>query len=502
MPNQPTTMVRTTTLVEVTPVRTVAVAAVGFLAILLIAALYGAFGTSSYLQDTYYAYDCKHENHTWDPHNCKGVQLSQNGTVWSVSLPKVNALNGYLELVVYPYNVNFTTSSSNSELEVDTKIKFSVSLYGSSSRHGSQHSIVHDDEHEEALLCDVGEEYTYDGECYPFVLVNEGELLYSYYSVRLALLDSPGRPFVGDVKMIFSRLHDNFSILQITVRAVYFVISLMLGIAWVAYTVKSLGGLRSWSFEQRFVLLLLISLLLFNNPAFYLVFTQLAWMFDFLDALFFIIFQSVILLFCFFIFEHFKDDGIVANSSNLLKLILILIYAILCAILLNYLSIKYVSDPVYSSSVNLSWPDIVYYLISLVYAISLVWIMVAMLSAVFQHKRVEEDGQHIKVLFVAGAITLLLSSAVMGFFWGSYGPFQISNNTLSFLYFFTLNNLFVWWLMLGFMPRPIRRFSRSNPSEASPLFDAKFALSENDTDIPLMDRDFSEANTSLSEHAA
>lgn len=80
-------------------------------------------GPPVYDSTQYFAYDCPHNSHEWDPFSCNGVQLSdvraahpypvlilhQNTTFWETQAPVVNTLNRFWSLHFTPYTLQDTS---------------------------------------------------------------------------------------------------------------------------------------------------------------------------------------------------------------------------------------------------------------------------------------------------------------------------------------------------------------------------------------------------------
>ena len=100
----------------------------------------------------------------------------------------------------------------------------------------------------------------------------------------------------------------------------------------------------------------------------------------------------------------------------------------------------------------------------------MVWIVFLMALCV----PVVRQEQHLTARFmmagVPGAVVII--SLICGFFFGVFGPVQ--RTAPSFVYFFTLYNLYVLILLIGYWPANSTFGMLGNPQESTPIFNSTF----------------------------
>jgi len=162
--------------------------------------------------------------------------------------------------------------------------------------------------------------------------------------------------------------------------------------------------------------------------------------------------------------DKLRKDELRVDFSwhHLPKLVIVCIFGILSLILFAWISIRDESDPVYST--NITGVQVLFYMVAVVWTAIMVWVVVLVAMTIPTVTR--KTYLMTRFLFFAIPTGLCVISIMAGVFAGSFGPLR--RNTLSFMYFLTLFNVYVFFLTWGYWPVQ-EGFKDTNPTEASRL---------------------------------
>jgi len=412
---------------------------------LIVAIIVGAAGPQVYESQTWSAYDCPNGEHIWNPNTCNGVDLRDSTQKWEMILPSMHIYNKVWILDCKPWKWQNTTG------EVTTTIKVSVTLYGSDDYNtgpakvpvGTWHEIRLDDIHTEDLTCEDD-----DLDCETFLLIDEQYMNYEFYYVEISLPRSEGNSYVGDVEFKLSRYTKEFGDMELSYRTIFLALTIIALILYIARLRKT--RFFDWSFEQKSVLFLLIALIFYNDPLYGFTFLAKGWFFEFLNSIYETLFISLLLLFWLVVIDKIRMDQLRLEPSilHIVQLIVIGIYAILTLSLFAWARIRASEDPVYSERGGITGLLVLFWLISAIYGGIIIWliVLVVMTIPVVNSKKYLMN----RFVFIGVPTVICIASVIVGIFTGTLGPFN--RNSLGFVYFLTLYNVYVFLLVAGTWP--------------------------------------------------
>jgi len=413
---------------------------------LIVAIIVGAAGPQVYEKQTYSAYNCNGGSHIWNPTECKGVLLRDPNQKWMMALPEMHLFNKLWMIEMTPYKwQNLTT-----DVGVDVAIRPVVTIYGSNSEPGAsdkQNKVRENDVHTETLSCSSG----HASSCDTFVLVDEQFLTYKYYEIEVSIQSDSnnGNLAVGDVVFTLSRYTKSFGDMELSYRTIYLFINIVVLIAFL-WRMRRISFLNGWAFEQKAILVLLATLILYNDPFYGLTFIAKGWFFEFLNSVFETLFVSLILLFWLIIIDKIRLDQLRLEPSvtHIVQLLVVGVYSILTLILFAWARIRASQDPVYSDRDGITGMLILFWFISIMYGAIIIWLIVLIVMTV----PVVNQKKYLlnRFVFIGIPTILCIFSVIIGIFTGTLGPFN--RDSLGLVYFLTLYNVYTFLLVAGCWP--------------------------------------------------
>lgn len=441
--------------VDVAPRKHLIVLGVISALILIVAIIVGATAPDEFSSVTYYAYGCPGNSHDWNNNNCTGVQLSNNQSSWSAYVPAVTALNRFWSLEFMAY----TLQSG----QVNRDLQMQIEIFGKDDpSEGVVPSLLYFRNATETADCN-------DGECEALILISEQNLQYTYYFVKLRVLNGgqlsgDTAPFLGDVKLTLWQGSAGYSSLELALRIIYLfgASTILIAFLWTLRRVP----MDEWAWEQRALVILLLSLLALNNPFFGLQYVARGWFFHFLDAFLAILYLSTFLLFGLLIVDKIRLEEVrmELGKQHIPKFIAVGIFAVLGIIMFSWVDIRDDSDPILAHRNILSSIEVLFYIDATIFAGVLCWLAILVIMTI--PVATAKPYLMTRFLFASIPTSFCVISILIGIFNGTFGP--LNDSTLSMVFFLTLYNEYIWILTYGFWPVH-ERFGARNPSEADSI---------------------------------
>ena len=136
-------------------------------------------------------------------------------------------------------------------------------------------------------------------------------------------------------------------------------------------------------------------------------------------------------------------------------------------------------DPVFGDTQSIWGLVILFFLDAAMYGAIVVWVMFLMVLSI----SVVRHEQHLLSRFLMAAVPglLVISSLIIALFFGVFGP--VARTAPSFVYFYTLYNLYVVVLLIGYWPvESSFRAAGSFSSENTPFAGATFSSFQKEPD--------------------
>ena len=150
-------------------------------------------------------------------------------------------------------------------------------------------------------------------------------------------------------------------------------------------------------------------------------------------------------------------------------------------IITNKNRIADLTDPVLGENeTSLTYFLLLFILTAILFAGVLVWVVILLSLAVA--KVVKEKGVFVNRLIMLGtASSFVIVSMSVSLLFGNFGP--INQSAFSFVYFYSLNNLYIWVLTLSYLPYEVLFESQKMANKKTTSDDNAFLDSSEDTPI-------------------
>lgn len=342
---------------------------------------------------------------------------------------------------------------------------------------------IHLSEHTDNRINKIGEYFNHtrnlhckDEECNLFSILHLDYLHVKQYSVELKIygLNDIAGLQIKDYSFTFNSYNPSFTKLELCVRFGFlfttFVVIIM-------YT-KSLKkfSVRDWSIEQKWMFILLRSLLFFNNPLFPLCVLVDSWLPHVWDALFQSTFFALVLVFWLSVYH-----GVRQNDRNFLtfyipKFFIVFLMWLLSLILLLWQQWTSLDDPTYNLTIDASSYivfRIIFFIVSTLYLLFLLFLIV---RAVAELRNTPYYDVRIK-FSIALMLVVITTLVVIGLSRYQSEPFRQSlfenftknyHSSVEFCAIFSIFNFYIY--TLAFVYSPAKNASVENDFGDNPTF--------------------------------
>jgi len=157
------------------------------------------------------------------------------------------------------------------------------------------------------------------------------------------------------------------------------------------------------------------------------------------------------------------------------RLVLVVLFTLLGFALFSWANISDSMSPIESRPDTVTGMEVLFYFVAILFVAILVWVAIMIIRAAPAART--RPYLFTRFVFVCSPVAITVISIVVGIFTGTFGPF--SQTALSLLYYFTLYNVFVWFIAYGYWPVTQDRYRVRNPTDAdteSPAFDETSSL--------------------------
>mmetsp|Transcript_26669 Transcript_26669/g.74557 ORF Transcript_26669/g.74557 Transcript_26669/m.74557 type:complete len:499 (+) Transcript_26669:286-1782(+) len=413
------------------------------LVVMLAVFIFGLAGPDAHVRETTYTIsNCSNSGvcPCTNVADCPGeTPMSAPGYEQQINIPAstrgsgLAPINYQFALTVFPYNKYYGTEEEHT---IRSDILVAVRLEG---RAGGKNEVVADKEVKQQLVCGRR-----TAECRGFVVLLERRIDYTHYEVYVSF---DGTDAVDNARWVTSYESTAFNVTRITVRTLFLLMAILLTVFWVV--VLAHRRVHEWTIHQRGVLVLLVGLIFLNNPLFGFEFLSETWVLPVLDSFFTASFVCLLLLFWFYVLDHFRlhDLGVERGPAMVVKYIIVIAFGATAILTFVWSDMRFTLQPVVGSD-NVGGLIAVYYVTSVLFGVLVIWLLVVgllVLPDIYAKSHLEY--RFLFLYLPAGVIAIELFIAI---FAGAFGPF--SRSLLAFLNFFFLFNGYVYLLVWGFYP--------------------------------------------------
>lgn len=321
-------------------------------------------------------------------------------------------------------------------------------------------------------------------ECDIFSVLHIDYLHSQQYKVELKVhgLDEIAGLKMKDFLFTFNSYNPSFTKLELCVRFIYLFCTFLVIIAYERSLNKF--SIRDWSIEQKWMFILLRSLLFFNNPLFPLCVLLDSWVPHVIDAFFQSSFFALILVFWLSVYH-----GVRYNDRNFMtfyvpKFAIVFLIWILSLVLLLWQQIHSLDDPTYNLTTdesNYVLFRVTFFVISVVYLLFLFYLIVRALAEL---RNMPYYDVRIKFSIALMSIVVMVLSFI-GLMRYQTEPFRQSlfenfiknyHTSVEFCAIFSIFNIYIY--TLAFVYSPAKSASIDNDYRDNPTF----AMLNNDSE--------------------
>ena len=220
--------------------------------------------------------------------------------------------------------------------------------------------------------------YDVDNACGSFYVVNDPDLSCDRYVLTV---NSPnGAPaFLGDILFRWEAINPDFMVEQVVIRLLFSLAVLAVAI-WYSVVLYEVG-MREWTTEQMWSLVLIWVLILMDNPLFALQAFTDAIFWPVLFSMFDSLFLSLWMLYCLLYMDMVRTEQRKVRWNRVvpwIKLQAVFVYFILSVALNIWEQVLFANNPVIRPSM-LSGPSALFYVVALWYAGLVCWLVILMI---------------------------------------------------------------------------------------------------------------------------
>ncbi|RNA21546.1 transmembrane protein -like [Brachionus plicatilis] len=219
-------------------------------------------------------------------------------------------------------------------------------------------------------------------------------------------------------------------------------------------------SLRDWSIEQKWIFILLRSLIFFNNPLLPLIVLVDSWIPHLLDAIFQSTFLALLMVFWLSIFHGFRHNDRNFTTFYIPKFVIVFSIWLISLFLLLWQQFRSLNDPSYNLSIDENYYFVFRILLFFFLVVYLLFLLYLMVRAVAELKKMPYFGIRIKFASIMMLIVIfsLLIIALMRLKSDSFKQSLFENftknyrNTTEFCALFSIINIYMYTLAYVYSP--------------------------------------------------
>ncbi|KAH3746031.1 transmembrane protein [Pelomyxa schiedti] len=371
----------------------------------------------------------------FDPSNCTGVDLSVPGSVYQYTLSDMGQLNQEIDLYIKLSNLRADTG-------IERDVYFNISIIGANEP-GNWESVTKDTLTHRVISCDRGSYW-----CDRVILASVPFVHFTRYQYYISAYLT--EEYFGDAEFTFEFVNASNTEFELWWRFTFLGLTFF-AICLFSWFIRKLK-LPNWAIEQKWTSILLFALVGYNNPAFPLFLLFDGWFPIFINQVLTTIFYAVLLLYWLVTFDGIRKESqkMSALKFYLPKFIYVGVCWALIVLVLTWNQMHKIDDPTHSYTT-----DIGGYMFFAIGALILILIYVAWVGYVIFRAFVESSGAlflRTRIRFFGGFtifVMILFSFLLVITF---YSHPSIENNAAKFLTTIALANIYVWVLVVMFLP--------------------------------------------------
>ncbi|KNC46263.1 transmembrane protein 181 [Thecamonas trahens ATCC 50062] len=366
----------------------------------------------------------------------QGVDMRYNTSQFNWEIQHLDKLNQMLIFKVALVNGRAAREGINTRLTMKT------SLYGSKDGFAFN-AIVVDKIESRKIKCSQGNIH-----CDEVALLHEPFVHYPIYRVDVRFLNAEEEDWIQDAVFIWRVFNHSFTLFELWFRFTFLVLTFVM-LVWFSHRLRAYKS-SEWSIEQKWMTALLFSLLAYNNPLFPLTILADSWFPEFLDVCFFVTFIALLLLFWLCILDSIRKPATARTYIGfyLPKVALVGTLWLISVVVFTWQELHELDNPTYSTANDI--PGFIFFrVVQILLLIGYTfWLIFVAILGVKDRRAFPRLSVRIKYL---GILTIfVLAITITGIVLGVVGT--IHNNAAQFLSFFSLFNLYIFFLAIVYAP--------------------------------------------------
>mmetsp|Transcript_46281 Transcript_46281/g.75526 ORF Transcript_46281/g.75526 Transcript_46281/m.75526 type:complete len:448 (-) Transcript_46281:363-1706(-) len=360
----------------------------------------------------------------------------------SVSIHGVNRWNRWIALYAHPYSLKFD------EMGIEKDVNFTIDVYGSKTANDSLGlvSLVSGLEKTRTIICRYRQE-----QCNTILLLQQNFIDQADYEIQIVIKDTSfqGIAFLDRCDLEFVYVNTDYTFFELIGRYGFLILTIMFVLISQCAMIRC--SRRDIIPEQRWVALLGVSLIAFDNPFFICELLLDMWIFPLITTLFTVSFIGALLLVWLLIVDSVMEDESKRSfwSFYFPKIVLVTTIWALLVSLFVWDTFNQISDPAYGAQHDFPWYKYLFALVVSLVALYLVWIAYLAVRITGELKHVSTN-MPVGFKFLSILTLFVFIATASGIFLNAIGP--LADSPAKFLGFFALLNCYVYVLLILFMP--------------------------------------------------
>ena len=292
-----------------------------------LAAIIATFaGPGPYSESEVSTYDCDAGQHVWDPTRCRGYQIgTDEHREWTTDVTGTGKSSRYWGVSLRPYR-KVASPPPEKDAYVKMHLTVNTTLYYYDNKKSEWVNDGPSRAHKLDFKC---HSLKFQGKCEPISLAYEVSV--KHKENRLVTFFESSS-VLGDAVFITEKGNPSWTTLELSFTFIFLIVSIAAFVAMLVLLFRYKS--RTWHFEQTASLVLIVLLVLYNNPFFAIVYLTRNLFTVILGSLFKTLFVSGLLLFWLMFSDKIHHRGAISlrSRNNILKMAVTAIFFVITII--------------------------------------------------------------------------------------------------------------------------------------------------------------------------
>jgi hypothetical protein len=406
-----------------------------FMTALIACVIIGGYGPTVYHYRQVDTYRCPYNITTFDEDlGCEGLNLAKPNTTWSGEIQNLDKLNQEIRLRATIRNKLWQSQAISVDQEFIVKISGKDDI-------DAIWRPIQENLHVRRISCSQGNEF-----CSNLTLAWDLYIRHPFYQFNISTPNAG--EFLGNVYFNFIFVNHAYTRFELWFRFVFLIITFIVIVIF-AHRLR-LNSFLYWEVEQKWTMVILFGLLLYNNPFYPLELIVEHWFPIFVNRVLYGTFIVILLLFWLVMLDAFRlhdPSQMKFLTFYLPKLVLLGLFWAFAVTVFTWAQLQLLDDPAYLTPDKPSFLGVSVVLLVLV-LIYLLWLIGVVCRACAENRRTH--FLHGPVIFFAVFTFLVTLTVIGGLIFGVFSSRY--DNSASFVSYLTLFNLYCYVLAILYSP--------------------------------------------------